>query len=209
MMHAFRMGAVSLLRCASNRPGGRRELAGPAALGAALAAAALGAAACGSQAAAVRLPARPQSVTPAPAVLAQPSRTPRQQVTRAYRGYWLAYAAAMTAGRPGQARTILAPFESPSGMTQMIRSLRKVWAAHDVAYGGAITHVKSVRVSGRRALLHDCLDLSHFGVLDSRSGRVVPGSFGLPSQDFYVSLELSGGRWKVANMQPVEVPCSP
>ena len=209
MMHAFRMGAVSLSRCAGNRPGGRRALAGPAALSAALAAAALGAAACGSQAAAVRLPAPQQSATPAPAVLARPSASPRQQVARAYRGYWLAYAAAMTAGRPGRARNILAPFESPSGLTQLVRSLRKVWAAHDAAYGGAITHVKSVHVTGRRALVHDCLDLSHFGVLDKRTGRVVPGSFGLPSQDFYVSLELSGGRWKVANMQPVEVPCSP
>ncbi len=66
-----------------------------------------------------------------------------------------------------------------------------------------------MRITGRRALLHDCLDLSHFGVLDKRTGRVVPGSFGLPGQDYYVSLELSGGRWKVANMQPVEVPCSP
>lgn len=208
MMHAFRMGAVSLSRCAGNRPGGRRKLAGPAALSAGLAAAALGAAACGSQAA-VRLPAHLQSATPAPAVAARPSLTPRQQVARAYRGYWLAYAAAMTAGRSGRARTILAPFESPSGMTQLIRSLRKVWAAHDIAYGGAITHVKSVRVKGRSALVHDCLDLSHFGVLDKRTGRVVPGSFGLPGQDFYISLELSGGRWKVANMQPVEVPCSP
>jgi hypothetical protein len=173
-----------------------------------LTAVALVSAACGRQATVVNLPAHPETATAAPAALAGPSLTPRQQVAHAYRAYWLAYAAAMTAGRAGRARRILAPYEAGSGMAEMIKSLRKVWAAHDIAYGGAVTHIKGVRVTGRRALLHDCLDLSRFGVLNKNTGRIVPGSFGLPGQDFYVSLELSGGHWRVSNMQPVEVPCT-
>jgi hypothetical protein len=115
----------------------------------------------------------------------------------------------MTASRPRQARRILTPYEAPSGMPTLIGSLRRVWAAHDVAYGGAITHVKSVHITGGSAMVHDCLDLSHFGVLDTATGRVVPDSFGLANLNYYVTLELSGGRWRVSNMQPVEVPCKP
>jgi hypothetical protein len=199
MMHACYVRPASLFPCGSHR----RLLSA-----AALTAVALAAAACGGPTTPVSLPAHPETATAAPAALAGPSLTPRQQVARAYRAYWLAYAAAMTAGRAGRARRILAPYEAATGMTEMIRSLQKVWAAHDAAYGGAVTHVKGVHVTGRRALLHDCLDLSQFGVLNKDTGRVVPGSFGLPSQDFYVSLELSGGHWRVRNMQPVEVPCT-
>jgi hypothetical protein len=179
------------------------------AAGAGLAGAALAATACGGQAANVALPHKAGTATAAPAALAAPARTPQQVVADAYRGYWLAYATAMTSGNAARARSILAPYQVPSGIPQLIRTLKLVWAAHEVAYGGAVTHVKSVQITGRKAILHDCLDLSQFGVLDQATGRVVPESFGQPNQDFYITLELSGGRWRVSNMQPVEVPCAP
>jgi len=177
-------------------------------LAAGLAGLALAAAACGGQSAGVALPHK--GTAPArQADASGPPRSPRQLVAGAYQGYWRAYAAAMTASKPGRARHILAPYEAPSGMPTLIGSLRRVWAAHDVAYGGAITHVKSVHITGSSAMVHDCLDLSHFGVLDTATGRVVPDSFGLANLNYYVTLELSGGRWRVSNMQPVEVPCKP
>ena len=94
-------------------------------------------------------------------------------------------------------------------MTQLLGNLQSIWAANDTAYGGAVVHVKGVQITGRRAILHDCLDLSHFGVLNRATGRVVPDSFGLPNRDYYISLVRSGGRWRVSNMEPVEVPCEP
>jgi hypothetical protein len=181
--------------------------AGLAAACAALAA--LAAAACGGQAPTVSLPAKGGTAAPSPAVLTGPARTPVQAVTAAYQGYWQAYAAAMSSSRPGRARAILAPYSTPGGIATLIGSLRRVWRAGDVAYGGAVTHVRSVRVTGRSASVHDCLDLSHFGVLDKTTGQVVPNSFGLPDLNYYVTLELSGGRWRVSNMTPVEVPCTP
>ena len=57
--------------------------------------------------------------------------------------------------------------------------------------------------------MHDCLDLSQFGAENVRTGRVVPGSFGLQHLNSYVTLIRSGGRWLVTNTQPVEVPCAP
>jgi hypothetical protein len=181
-----------------------------AAAAAGLAGAVLAVAGCGSQAPSVSLPGKATTAPVAPVALASSApRTPQQSVALAYRGYWRAYAAAMTAGSTSRAEAILAPYEAPSGMPQLISNLREIWKAHDVADGGAVTHVKSVRITGGRAIVHDCLDLSHFGVASRRTGLVVPDSFGLANQDFYISLVRSGGRWRVSNMQPVEVPCEP
>ena len=177
-------------------------------LTAGLASVALAAAACGGQQPSVSLPAKGGTAAPSQAVLTRPARTPAQVVTAAYQGYWQAYATAMTASSPGRARAILARYSTPGGITALIGSLRRVWRAHDVAYGGAVTHVLSVRIAGRRASVHDCLDLSHFGVQNKTTGQVVPNSFGLPDLNYYVTLELSGGRWRVSNMTPVEVSCT-
>jgi hypothetical protein len=164
---------------------------------------------CGGQAASVTLPPKASGSAAAPVALAGPVHTPQQAVAAAYRGYWRAYAAAMSARKASRAEAILAPYEAPAGVPQLIKSLKAVWAAHDVADGGAVTHVKGVQITGRRAILHDCLDLSHFGVENQATGLVVSNSFGLANQDYYIDLVESGGRWRVSNMQIVEVPCEP
>jgi hypothetical protein len=168
----------------------------------------LAAAACGGQPASVALPPKATGPAASQAVLTKHPQTPQQAVTAAYQGYWQAYAAAMTASSPRRARLLLAPYVTPDGIPSLITSLRRVWRAHDIAYGAAVTHVKGVQVTGRQASVHDCLDLSHFGVLNKVSGQVVPNSFGLPDQNYYVTLVRSGGRWRVSNMTPVEVPCT-
>jgi hypothetical protein len=169
----------------------------------------LAAAGCGSPAASVALPHKGGTASAAPVSLATPAPTPQQKVAAAYRGYWVAYAEAMTARSAARAQAILAPYQVPDGMPQLIKSLKAVWGAHDIAYGGAVTHVKGVQITGPRAILHDCLDLSHFGVEDQVTGRVISNSFGLANQDYYIDLVRSGGRWRVSNMQNVEVPCEP
>ena len=145
----------------------------------------------------------------APAALDNPGLTARQRVIAAYAGYWQAFAAAMSSQNAARARAILAPYDSPSAITQAVQADRRVWAAHETAYGGAVTHILDVRMTGNRALVHDCLDLSHFGAENLRTRRVVPESFGLPHLNFYVTVMRSGSRWLVTNMQPVEVPCAP
>jgi hypothetical protein len=174
---------------------------------AALAAAAVLAAGCASQEP-VALPHK-SGAQAAPALLANPRQTAAQLAAAAYDGYWQAYAEGMTSRDPATAESILAGYVTPASIPPIIASYRRDWAAHDIAYGGAVTHVLSVQISGQRATLHDCLDLSGFGVQDDRSGRVVPDSFGQPRLNFYVTLVRSGGRWLVGNMQPVVVPCVP
>lgn len=154
----------------------------------------------------VALPRKSGQVA-APAALSSPAATARQQVLAAYTGYWQAYAAAMSSQNAARARVILAPYEPASAVAQAVNADRRVWAAHETGYGSAVTHIMDVRVTGGRALVHDCLDLSHFGAENLQTGRVVPESFGLPHLNFYVTVMRSGSRWLVTNMQPVEVPC--
>jgi hypothetical protein len=200
----------AVLRCPGLRcPGPRRAVLRRAGLAAGLTTIALAAAACASQSGTVSLPSKGGTPEPSQAVLTGPARTPVQAVTAAYQGYWQAYAAAMTSSDPGRARVILARYSTPGGVTALLATLGRVWRAHEVAYGGAVTHVRGVRITGRRASVHDCLDLSHFGVQNKRTGQVVSNSFGLPDLDYYVTLVLSGGRWRVSNMTPVEAPCTP
>lgn len=168
----------------------------------------LTAAGCAGQSAA-RLPGKAH-----PAAAVRSSSPPRSlpvrdQVTQAYQGYWRAYADAMGVRSVSRARAIMAPYDFPAALPQAMKYLRLVWAAHDVAAGGAVTHVLSVQVRGHRATLHDCLDLSQFGLRSTVTGQVVPGSFGGSRLDFYITLLLSAGRWRVSNMVQVEVPCAP
>jgi hypothetical protein len=160
---------------------------------------------CGAQPT-VALPAKSPKLT-APTALSGQTLTARQQVLAAYTGYWRAFATAMSSQNAARARTIMAPYEPASAITQTIRADQRVWAAHETGYGSAVPHILEVRLTGNRALVHDCLDLSRFGAQDTSTGRVVPESFGLPHLNFYVTVIRIGGRWLVTNMQPVEVPC--
>jgi len=154
----------------------------------------------------VGLPAKSRQQT-VPTALSGQTLTARQQVIAAYTGYWQAFAAAMSSQNAARARAIMAPYEPASAIAQTIKADRRVWAAHETAYGSAAPHILDVRMAGNRALVHDCLDLSHIGAQNTRTGRVVPESFGLPHLNVYITVIRAGGRWLVANMQPVEVPC--
>jgi hypothetical protein len=159
----------------------------------------------------VTLPVKP--VTPASsAPLGGPEPTSpvgHEQVVTAYLGYWQAYGTALRTRNMASARGLLAQFADAGFLKQVTAPLSKVWAAREIGYGYAIPHVLGVTTKGNSATLHDCLDLSHLGVQDSKTGLVVPGSFGLPEVDFYVTLTRKAGHWVVSNMQQVEVPCTP
>jgi hypothetical protein len=160
---------------------------------------------CGAQPT-VALPAKSPQLT-APTALSGQTLTARQQVLAAYIGYWRAFAAAMSSQNAARARAIMAPYEPAGAIAQTVKADQRVWAAHETGYGNAVPHILGIRLTGHRALVHDCLDLSHFGAQNMRTGRVVPQSFGLPHLNCYVTVIRIGGRWLVTNMQPVEVPC--
>jgi hypothetical protein len=166
---------------------------------------------CGSALPNVPLPAKPAAEASAPgqAGAGPVKHTVRGQVLAGYLGYWQAYAAALRTRDLAAARKLLARYADGPFVTTVTAPLPRVWASHVTGYGYAVPHVLSVSHTATSALVHDCLDLSHLGTQDVRTGRVVPGSFGLAAVDFYVTLARSGKRWLISKMQQVEVPCSP
>jgi hypothetical protein len=166
---------------------------------------ALAVAGCAGQAS-VRLP--PRTVARPPARLAD-QLGPRQQVMAAYAGYWQASDSAVNAGNARMARRILARYVPAAALPGLIAALRQDWDLHAVIDGNPVLHVLSVTVRKSRATVHDCVDLSHAGLKDARTGKVLPHSFGSARANYYASLVLRGGRWLVGNLVPVVAPCDP
>jgi hypothetical protein len=143
------------------------------------------------------------------AVATDPQLGVRALVLAAYEGYWQATGAAVSAGKAGPARALLVPYLTPSTIPGVIAALRPGWAEHVVSIGRPVLHVQSVKVTGRRALVHDCADLSQAGVADGRTGKPYSRSFGSAHANFYADLVLSGSHWLVSNLVPVVAPCEP
>jgi hypothetical protein len=164
----------------------------------------------------VSLPAKPAAAASV-AGRASPktASTVRSQVITAYTGYWQAYGVALRTRKISTARRLLARYAAPAFVSEVTASLPRLWAGHVIGYGYAVPHVLGVTRTGTSsARLQDCLDLSHLGTQDPRTGQVVPGSFGQPAVNFYVTLARSGRpgagiHWVVTKMQQVEVPCTP
>ena len=163
----------------------------------------------------VAIPGRlrtPSAVAPASPASPSPAHAPpstRQRVVAAYRGYWRAYEAAWRSRNPARVRQILARYVVPGGIGLDLTSDRQLWARHQAPDGAAVPHVLSVRLHGRTAALHDCLDLSHLGDADTRTGQLIPDSFGPPRMNFYVTLVLASGQWLVRTFAEAVQPCRP
>jgi len=185
-----------------------RNLPWPLLAVAAVLAAAVAAAGCGRQHP-VALP--PPAAGPASAASAPATSPPtlRDQVISAYISYWQASGQAINAGRPSRARAILAPYVTADSLPSMIAVLQQDWQQHAVAYGSPVLHIRSVVIRQGTATVHDCIDLSHAGLRNARTGRVFPRSFGSPRANYYASLVRDGGRWLVSNVVPVVASCDP
>ena len=155
----------------------------------------------------VALPSK-AAVSASPASLAdQPGQ--RQQVMAAYEGYWQANDEALNSGNAATARRILARYTPAAALPGLIAALRQDWARHAVTDGSPVLHIVGVRIRGRHATVHDCVDLSHAGLKNARTGRVFPRSFGSPRANYYASLVLTGHGWLVSNLVPVVALCEP
>jgi hypothetical protein len=165
------------------------------------------AAGCASQPA-VSLPSKAHGAASA-ADLNDPQLNAREQVLTAYTGYWQANSAAVDAGNAASARALLAPYLTASALPGVLAALRPDWSEHAVSSGSPVLHILSVKITGRQAIVHDCIDLSHAGLANARTGKVYPHSFGSSHANFYADLVLSRSRWLVSNLVPVVALCEP
>jgi hypothetical protein len=165
-------------------------------------------AACSSAAARVQLPARaavPVSAAPGPPA----GLTPRQQVIAALTGYAAALGQAEQSGSGAAARRLLHPYLAANRIGGLVRAISTIWARGDAFYGQDVLHVLTVRIEGRRAIVHECDNTSGMGLKNAASGQAVPGSPGVAHDNLVTRMELARGHWLVQSQLPEAVPCVP
>ncbi len=161
---------------------------------------------CGGQAAKVALPVKSARVHLAGAKAPPPSR--RGLVLDAYEGYWYATSKALASQNPARARAILAGYVPEHAVPALVKGLEGLWRRHEIGFGNPVFHVMSVKITGpQTAAVHDCLDLSHAGFQNARTGQVV-GGFGQSHEFMITTLALEHGRWLVTGAIPVVQSCA-
>ena len=161
---------------------------------------------CGMHPAAVALPKKP---TAAQLARVSPTRpTTRQLVVAAYEGYWRATNEAVNSRTPASAKTILASYIPSQSVPELVKGLGALWRHHEIVYGAPVFHIMTVKMTGpATAAVHDCIDLSHMGFEDSRTGQIV-GGIGQKHDFLITTLEYEHGRWLITGAIPVVQPCT-
>jgi hypothetical protein len=160
---------------------------------------------CMGRSADVALPKKPGHARPARVDIARPSV--RQLVVTAYEGYWEATNEAINSRSRAAAIAILTEYIPGSAVPGLVRGMRVLWRRDEVAFGAPIFHIVSVKMTGpRTAAVHDCIDLSHAGLQNRKTGAIV-GGLGQSHDDLITNLAFENGRWLVTGAIPVVKSC--
>src|SRR5260370_21103691 len=160
---------------------------------------------CGSRVQ-VALPKKPAHAQLASIVAARPSI--RQIVIGSYEGYWQATNQAIDSGDAAAAPTILTGHVPGSAVPALVNGMRMIWRRGDVAFGAPVFHIIGVRMTGARtAAVHDCIDLSHTGFQNRKTGQII-GGLGQSHDYLITTLVLEHGQWLVTGAIPVVQSCS-
>ena len=163
-------------------------------------------AACGSSQAQVTLPKKAPAARLARVVPARPSQ--RELVIAAYEGYWQATNQAINSRDPAAAQSILTSHVPGSAISGLVTGMKAIWQRGEVAFGAPVFHIVSVKMTGRgTAAVHDCIDLSHTGFQNRKTGVIV-GGLGQSHDYLITTLALEHGRWLVTGAIPVVQSCA-
>jgi hypothetical protein len=163
-------------------------------------------AACGSSQAQVTLPKKAPHARLARVVPAPPSQ--RQLVIAAYEGYWQATNQAIDSRDPVAAKSILTSHVPGSAISGLVTGMKALWQRGEVAFGAPVFHIMRVKMTGRlTAAVHDCIDLSHTGFQNRKTGVIV-GGLGQSHDYLITTLALEHGRWLVTGAIPVVQSCA-
>lgn len=163
-------------------------------------------AACGSSQAQVTLPKKAPSARLARVAPAPPST--RQIVITAYEGYWQATNQAINSRNPATAKSILTSYIPASAVSSLVSGMKMLWQRDETAYGAPVFHVMSVKMTGSKtAAVHDCIDLSHTGFQNRKTGQII-GGLGQSHDYLITTLAFEHGRWLVTGAIPVVQSCA-
>jgi hypothetical protein len=163
--------------------------------------------ACGRSQAEVALPKRPAIAAHAVGGAAPAAPSVRQLVISAYEGYWTATNQAINSRDRATAKTVLAAHVPGGAVTRLLAGMTVLWQRHEMAFGGPVFHIKSVKLTGTKtAAVHDCIDLSHTGFQNRKTGQIV-GGLGQSHDYLITTLALEHGHWLVTGAIPVVQAC--
>jgi hypothetical protein len=162
-------------------------------------------AACGRSQAQVALPKKPAHAELATSAPAPPST--RQVVVAAYENYWQATNQAIDSRSQVTAKSILASVVPASSVTGLLKGMQVLWQRDEMSFGAPVFHITSVKLTGpAAAAVHDCIDLSHTGFQNRKTGEVI-GGLGQSHDYMITTLALEHGRWLVTGAFPVVESC--
>jgi hypothetical protein len=163
-------------------------------------------AACGRSQAQVALPKKPAHAQLATSAPAPPST--RQLVVAAYENYWQATNQAIDSRSPETATSILTSVVPKGSVSILVKGMQSLWQRNEMAFGAPVFHISSVKLTGPgAAAVHDCIDLSHTGFQNRKTGQVI-GGLGQSHDYVITTLSLEHGRWLVTGAIPVVESCS-
>jgi hypothetical protein len=163
-------------------------------------------AACGNSQAQVTLPKKAPSARLARVAPAPPSM--RQLVITAYEGYWQATNQAINSASPAAARSLLTSYVPASAISGLVTGMKVLWQRGEQAFGAPVFHIVSVKMTGSKtAAVHDCIDLSHTGFQNRKTGQII-GGLGQSHDYLITTLALEHGRWLVTGAIPVVQSCA-
>jgi hypothetical protein len=163
-------------------------------------------AACGKSQAQVALPRKPAHAQLAKSAAPAPPSV-RQVVVAAYEKYWQATNQAIDSRDPATAKSILASVVPASAVSGLLKGMTMLWQRNELAFGAPVFHISAVKLTGRgAAAVHDCIDLSHTGFQNRKTGQVI-GGLGQSHDYVITTLALERGRWLVTGAFPVVESC--
>jgi hypothetical protein len=144
---------------------------------------------------------------PAAGAARRRSRCRRRRLT-AYEGYWQATNQAIDSRDTATAKSILTSYVPGSAISGLITGMRLLWRRGEMAFGAPVFHIVSVKMTGARtAAVHDCIDLSHTGFQNRKTGVIV-GGLGQSHDYLITTLAREHGRWVVTGAIPVVRSCA-
>lgn len=163
--------------------------------------------ACGRSQADVALPKKPATAVPAFGGGAPAPPSKRDLVIAAYESYWTATNQAINSRNSKTARAMLVTHVPGGAVSRLLAGMSVLWQRHEMAFGAPVFHIKDVTFTGATtAAVHDCIDLSHTGFQNRKTGQIV-GGLGQTHDYLTTTLALENGHWLVTGAIPVVQAC--
>jgi hypothetical protein len=130
-----------------------------------------------------------------------------QQILAQYRKLWTQTIPAATAAKAGARRSILAVTMADPALSDAVRRYQNLERAGQRSYGRAVPLRQSVTVSGTTAVVKGCLDSTHSGVADRKTGRKL--TRGVATSPVTATFtEASDGVWRASKTEfPIRKTC--